>query len=414
MAMQPLLTRRAIVLAKLETTYNQDAGPSPATDGILVEAPDFVADMTILMRDFTRGDLSALPHTVGRKLAKMSFTTELRGNGHQQSGSIADVPVIARLFQASGYALTGHPASSAGTVFEVGDEATPVAWTTSGTPSNTDVIAYYLTVDAAGPSGTAHVTVTSDTPGEGVASAVITSGTPVALGTKGLSATPVFAGLLAAGQRWCVWLRPPGSTLDPVSDNFGSLTLYAYYDGTLHAITGALGTFTLDATGGQFAKLKWEFTGQYVPMVDAPLVNPVFERTLPPQVQLARLNIDNFSATVNAMTFTQANTIQPRPDVNGSDGYSGVRLTARKPTGGIDPEATLVASHDFWGRMSAATRMPFQMRVGSQPGNTVWMFAPNTQYDKMTYKDRAGLRVYDAGLSFARAYGNDEVQFAFV
>ncbi len=407
----PLLTRRAIVLAKLETTYNVDAMPSAATDGILVESPDFVSDMNILMRDFTRGDLSPLPHTVGRKLAKMSFTTELRGNGHQQTGLAADVPVIARLFQASGYALTGHPASGATAVFEVGDELTPVAWTTGGTTTNTDLIAYYITVDTPGPSGTAKVTVTSDTPGEGLASATITSGTPVALGTKGLTASPTFTGVLAAGQRWCVWLRPPGATLDPVSDSIASVTLYAYYDGTLHAITGALGTFSLDATGGQFAKLKWEFTGQYVPMVDAPLVNPAFERTLPPQVQLARLNVDNFPAVVNAMTFTQANTIQPRPDVNSTDGYNGVRLTARKPTGGIDPEATLVASHDFWGRMANATRMPFQMRVGNQAGNTVWMLAPNTQYDKMTYKDRAGLRVYDAGLSFARCYGNDEVSF---
>ena len=408
-----LLTRRAIVLAKLETAYNVDAGPSPATDGILVESPDFTADMTVLARDFVRPDLSMLPHTIGRKLAKLGFTTELRGNGRQNSGSLLDVPVIARLFQASGFALSGHALAFASAVYELGDEADPIAWTTGGGLTNTDLIAYYITVVTPGGSGVAEVSVASDTPGENTGLATITSGTPLPLGTKGLTVTPQFTGSLSVGQRWAVWANPPGSTLDPISDNFASLTLYAYYDGTLHVITGAIGTFTLDATGGQFAKLKWEFTGQYAPLVDSPLVNPVFERSLPPQVQLARLTVDNFAATVNALTFTMGNVIQPRPDVNGSDGYSGVRLTSRKPSGGIDPEATLVATHDFWGRMSEAARMPFQMRVGNVPGNTVWMLAPCVQYDKMTYKDRTGLRVYDAGLAFARAYGNDEVRFVF-
>jgi hypothetical protein len=53
--------------------------------------------------------------------------------------------------------------------------------------------------------------------------------------------------------------------------------------------------------------------------------------------------------------------------------------------------------------------MPFQMRVGYLPGNTVWVLAPCTQYTGMTYADRNGILVYDAGLSFSRVNGNDEV-----
>lgn len=41
------------------------------------------------------------------------------------------------------------------------------------------------------------------------------------------------------------------------------------------------------------------------------------------------------------------------------------------------------------------------MRVGNVIGNTVWMLCPNTQYMKMTYKDRQGIRTYDAGLNLA-------------
>ena len=58
--------------------------------------------------------------------------------------------------------------------------------------------------------------------------------------------------------------------------------------------------------------------------------------------------------------------------------------------------------------------MPFQMRVGTVPGNTVWMLAPVTQYTGLTYRDRTGLRTYDAGLKVAQYAGDDETIFAFV
>ena len=54
------------------------------------------------------------------------------------------------------------------------------------------------------------------------------------------------------------------------------------------------------------------------------------------------------------------------------------------------------------------------MRVGDTIGNTVWFFAPNTQYCGLTYGDRNGILVYDAALRFSRALGNDESLFYFM
>src|ERR1700749_52862 len=105
-----LLTRRAVLLATTESTYGTQASQTPATDAILVESPDFMPDITVLTRDFARPSLSPIPHQVGRVLGKMSFTTELRGNGTEQAGSLTNVPRIARLFQACGYSLTAMAA----------------------------------------------------------------------------------------------------------------------------------------------------------------------------------------------------------------------------------------------------------------------------------------------------------------
>ena len=286
---------------------------------------------------------------------------------------------------------------------------------TGGTDPGTtsDVVAYYLTVDTAGLSGAARVTVTSDTAGEGVASAVITSGSPFTVGTRGLTLNPTFSGALTVGQSWTVWLMPAGLSLDPISDKFESITLYMHKDGVLHEMPGSFGTFEITAQAGDFAMVKWTFTGTYVEPIDDPNPKPQFERTLPAQVELARLRVNAFAAVVEKFTFNVMNDIQIRPDVSSSDGYIGTRIVARKPEGGINPEADLVANNDFWGQMATALEMPLQLRIGHVPGNVVWMLFPNTQYSGLTYTDRNGILAYDAGIRFARSNGNDEACLYF-
>jgi len=204
---------------------------------------------------------------------------------------------------------------------------------------------------------------------------------------------------------------PAGLSLDPISDNFESVTLYMHKDGVLHEMPGSFGTFEITAQAGDFATVKWTFTGTYVEPVDDPNPSPLFERTLPSQVELARLNIGAFAAVVEKFTFNQMNDIQVRPDVSASDGYIGTRIVSRKPEGGINPEADLVANNDFWGQLSAAEEMPLQLRIGHLAGNTVWLLFPNTQYSGLTYTDRNGILAYDAGVRFARSLGNDEACF---
>ena len=410
--MSVLLTRRAVVQAAVEVTYDTPVAVG-ANDGVLVATPMFTITPNVLERNYTRKDLSPMPHIIGRKIAKMEFETELRGNGKQNSGISTDAPIIARLFRACGYALSAFATPSILGPFDVGDSPNEVVWSgdTGAAATNTDMIQYVATVTTGGPSGTAMIAVTSDVAGEGDAAAVVTSGTAFSFGTKGLTIIPTFTGNLTIGQQWVIWLRPVGIALDPRSDNFESITLVMHKDSTLHTMPGSFGTFEITATAGNFATVKWTFTGTYVEPVDDPLPNPLFEKTIPSQVELARLKVNLFQAVVDKFTFNQANDIQIRPDVSSSDGYIGTRIVSRKPVGGIDPEADLVANNDFWGQLAAAQRMPFQMRVGYAPGNTVWFMAPSVQYSGLTYADRQGILTYDAGLTFSRVNGDDEAHF---
>ncbi|MCL4743839.1 MAG: hypothetical protein KJZ83_00340 [Burkholderiaceae bacterium] len=409
--MNVLLTRRAVVQAAIEATYGDPEAMTP-DDGVLVSEPTYSIDPNVLERNFTRDSLSQTPHIVGRKLSSMEFTTELRGNGKQNSGVALDAPIIARLFQACGYKLTPHAEPSVKGVFDVGDHATRVAWVPDVTAAdNTDAICYYIEVTTAGASGMAEVTITSDTPSENSAAQVITTDMALDVGTHGLILTPTFTGDLAVGQKWVVWLMPPGLSLDPVSDNFESITLVMYKDGVKHVMPGCFGTFEITATAGEFATVAWTFTGLWQQPVDEVMPTPSYERTLPAQVELARLRVGGFYAVVEEFTFDQANDIQVRPDVSSDEGYIGTRLVSRAPEGGINPEADLVASNDFWSQLANADRMPFQMRVGYLPGNTIWMTAPGVQYTGLTYQDRDGILAYDAGLRFPAYDSDDEISF---
>lgn len=532
--MTTLLSRRATLQAALETTYNTPVSVAN-TDAILVNNPMFTVTPNVLERDFTRNDLSQLPFIIGRKIAKIEFETELRGNGKEGTGLLASAPVIARLFQACGFTLAGKPGVTTLGPYQTNDQTNPITWSTSsghvasdvltftGIPSNGDtvtvgsqtytfkttltpaanevliggseanaianlaaainlatgsgttyggattknayvsaayttttltasafsqgtygnsigatatssactwatstltsgtnvgsnttLIAYYLNVTTGGASGAAQVTITSDTTGEGSGPVTLTSGSPLTVGTQGLTLTPTWSGSLVAGQRWVAWLLPPGLQLQPVSTGISSVTIFLNKDSVQHQMPGAIGTFDITAEAGQYAKIKWTFTGTYVAPIDSALpTNLVFEQTLPHQIELARLQADDFPAIVAKFTYNQGNDIQPRMDVNAADGYLGVRLVSRKPEGGFDPESDNVANHDFWGRMAAAQRMPFQMAIGTATNNIIWFLATNSQYSGLTYQDRNGILTYQAGLRFARQNGDDEVFIHF-
>lgn len=334
-----LLTRRAVVQAGVEAVYGTPLTLG-ANDGVLATDPNYTVDPNVLERNIARDDISPMPIIIGRKLARMEFSTELRGNGREHSGLAADAPAIARLFRACGYLMTASTAPSAYGTFVIGDHPVDVDMAIhAGALTNTDVVAYYLNVTTGGPSGTAQITVTSDTIGEGGGPYTVTSGSRLGagalgaetIGTFGLGITPTFTGNLVLGMRWIIWLLPTGIRLDPISDDFESVTLQMNKDGVEHLMPGSFGTFEITAEAGAFATVSWTFTGTYVAPVDTAMPQPNYERTLPSQVELARLRLDAYNAVVNRFTYNQANDIQIRPDVNSTEGYIGTRIVSRTP-----------------------------------------------------------------------------------
>lgn len=420
---EPLLTRRAVVLAKIEGTYNVDATPTASADAILVEDPDYKIDVSMLERNNARFDLDMLPATTGRKLATMTFTHEWRSNGRTNSGLIADAPNLGKLLRACGFAEAAIAAGAGqvGAINAAEANTNNPTWAAGGTwAALTMPVVYEIEVTTAGASGAAKVKITPDA--KAIAASVaaqqtnVVVTTAVALDLKAggsvSTVTPTFSGNLALGDKWHVIVYPVGIQYLPVSSAFESLTLYMYLDGLLHKMPGARGTFSVSGEAGGYAKAQFTFTGQYVAPTDAALPTTAkFERQTPAMVELSDLQIGDFAAVCSKFDFDIGVSISPRIDANSADGYNGVRITARDAKGSIDPEATLVADFAWWTALASGTQYLWRTKVGQVAGNRVFALGPCTQITSLSYADRDQLRTMDVPLKFSRWYGNDSLIF---
>lgn len=507
-----ILSQRSLLLAKIETTNNVENVPSPTADAFLVMGADVKLNSNVLTRDFYRPSLSRLPGFVGRKLATLTFTHEIKGRGNVSAPSklgtllracgfaqtqIANLTTnVLSAVQAdglnSGPAITwakttnasggygrykmkvvlggasasakmmafGSPADAPDNTifpedvldaFVMGSGATttitinktdPLAPVlTVGNPKIGDVVSlniygvrfkYTIGSAVAATEATAiaalldpdprmaavaattnvNITITG-----GVTGALTSGTTAVTLGASLAQYTPTWTGSLILGDSFYVDLLKPGYHYTPISNGFESMTMYMYYDGMLHRLTGCMGNVSFTGPAGQYATAQFTFTGQYISPDDAALpTNAIFETSIPVQVELAKCALGN-SLNIRAQSFNidMGVQIQTRDSVSHPDGYDGVRYTGREPKGGVNPEVSLESEEPMWRHMSVADILRFHARIGTVPGNIVEFDSNFVQLSNVGYTDRNTQRVYDLSMNFVTPNfsGDDELRIVF-
>lgn len=76
-----MLTRKSVVLAKIETEYGVDPVPTAAANALLVTNPEIEPAGETLKREYVRSTLSPLRFLRGSKQYEVTFETELKGTG---------------------------------------------------------------------------------------------------------------------------------------------------------------------------------------------------------------------------------------------------------------------------------------------------------------------------------------------
>ncbi len=424
-----LLTKKALVLAKVEVTPGVDAAPTTAADSILVSDPQYTTDPQVLERDFVSNDLSSFEHIIGRVVAGFQFVVDFRGNGLSQSGLLADQPKLATLMEGCGYKMfpmDGTGDEIVGNQSElILDRDNPVTtsdlvWTHEGTVTLLRPVLYTMEVITPGATAVATILTTGNNDAEDDLSAaspiVVVTGAPISLGAKGGTVTPTWTGDLAAGDKFYVLAFPTGVKARPTSTEVSTLTIYMYRDGLLFKGFNGIGTFTVEAPAGDFAKVTFNFTTDFQAVTDVTLpTDPVYETTKPPQVELSLLTWgDNVETISDSWAFDAGNDVQVRLDVNAPQGYIGSRIADRAPSCGFNPEATLEATEPFWADFFAAKSKVFTVVNGTTVGNQIVVWAPTAQPSEQAFSDRNGIMAYDKTMLLRRGnLGDDEVSFVF-
>lgn len=415
-----ILYNRAVLLAKVESTFGTDATPDASNDAMLVEEPNISYDITQLERNIVRTTLSKLPAQTGRKVASIQFAYEVRNNGNT-GATVA--PQIGALLRGCSYAQTqlNDANGTIASAFTAGGSNT-------GSFSYTRTTAYdgaisrivTLTCTTGGGSGTAEFTVSA--PAVSGLAAVSTTGVVMTDATAftlidSAQITPTVTTSFDVGDTFTFRLDPKRYEYTPTSDvtNMESLTLYLYLDGLLHKMTGARGTFTVEGTGGEYARFNFDFTGNYVDPVDATMpATPTYETQKPSMVELANLTVDSVNTfAASSFSLDAGNDVVIRDNINNEEAYAGAIITGRSPTASIDPEAELVATHDFFGRMKAGTEMEFEVHVGNTKGNVVQFYGTNVQYRSINYGERNSIRTMDVQMALTTNNSDDELRISF-
>ncbi len=313
----PKLTRRRVVLAKVESSYGVDALPVAAHDAFICNTSSSISPSgEEVERDYVRDTLTPIGSVVTTKILSFTLSTELKGGGLDDESILA--PEYEPLLLSCGMEKTG-------------DEETG-------------------------------------------------------------------------------WIYKPIS--DPAQHK--SCTIYYYQDGLLHKALGCRGTFTFNAAVSQLGTIEFSMQGLWADPVDQALVSPTLADIVPPVVSSMGLSVGGFTPVCTGLQFDLGVSTSQRKDVNADAGIVGIEISARRPTGSLDPETVALGQFDPWSAWSGATKAAISATVGHEAGNRIGISIPKAQYGAPSYGDRDGILTYS--LPFTATVdvaGDDEIVLTY-
>jgi len=204
-------------------------------------------------------------------------------------------------------------------------------------------------------------------------------------------------------------------TYKPASVSIGSYTLAMYVDGVIKKMWGARGNVSLKLEDGAPGWLHFEFTGADFSITDGAMLSSgvSYESTKPVAFLSASLTVDSYAALIGAMEINVNNEVTLRKDINSSSGHRSAVITSRKPTMTMDPEAVLVATYDFYGKLRSGNEGALSMVLTGTAGNICTITAPKVQYTGLSDDNKEGIKNYGITCQLNRSSGDDELSIVF-
>jgi hypothetical protein len=233
-------------------------------------------------------------------------------------------------------------------------------------------------------------------------------------GTAGTA--PAFGPLLKSCGLSETIVSSTSVTYAPVSSSFSSATIYCFYDGTRHKITGARGTVSFNLTAGQFAVASFQFIGIYNAPDDTALSGSF---TVANQAAAIEVNDTNVTtATFHGVTSSRIESFDMALNnellYKETASNKEVLITNRAPGGTAVIEAPAVGTTDFFAKAVASTTGSTSLVLGATAGNIVTLNAAQTDITGCSYADTNGVIALSMPyLALPTTAGNNEASLVF-
>tara|TARA_Y100001968_G_C19449850_1_gene767793 strand:- start:3990 stop:4937 length:948 start_codon:yes stop_codon:yes gene_type:complete len=240
----------------------------------------------------------------------------------------------------------------------------------------------------------------------------------VASGTAG-TAPGYSKALLACGLLEEI-VADTSVTYTPKSSAFSSATIWYYLEDVRHKISGARGTFTLEASVGEIPKLNFSFTGIYnAPDSHTLDLSTVTYNEQPTPLILKDGNTSGFNiighqAGLNSLSLDMGNEIVYREVIGGTPSKE-VLLSNRAVTGSATIDAVGTGTKDFFAAALADSSLgALTLLHGASAGNRVQVVSSKCDIGDVSYGESDGIATMEIPFTLVpSATGNDEVALVY-
>ena len=233
-------------------------------------------------------------------------------------------------------------------------------------------------------------------------------------GTAGTA--PAFGPLLKAAGLSETVVSATSVTYAGVSSSFDSATIYCFYDGTRHKITGARGSVSFNFTAGQFAVASFNMIGIYNAPDDTALSGTftVANQAAAIEVNDSNMTTSTFHGVTSARIESFDLALNNELIYKETAASQEVLITNRTPGGTAVIEAPAVGSTDYFAKAAAAATGSTSLVLGGTAGNIITLTAAQTDITGVSYGDTNGvISLSMPYLALPTTAGNDELSLAF-
>ncbi len=210
-------------------------------------------------------------------------------------------------------------------------------------------------------------------------------------------------------------------TYAPVSSSFESATIEIREGDTgavakIKQIVGAKGNVILEAEKGGLVAARFNFSGKYVEPTEGSLFADAASGPTPSPFLGVSFDFHGITTLkLRTVNIDLGNNVVRRNDINEISGNFAALITDRNATATIDPEQELIATINFFNKLTTNAEGTLEYILGSGAGNIVTVNAPKAQIIADSEGDRDDFRIEDIELQLNKdaTAGDDELTIVF-